>query len=249
MKCVRAERGVGTALGDHDSDPLGRVSTDQPDPRRPLLTQKLEELLEGLLVTSDRGPDESSAVVVHHHGQVLVPAPVADLVDADADESLEGVLCRTRVTNDPGDDRAHGAPRDPHHFGDRGLRGVGHEPGHLVVEVPSVASTVGGPGHLSHCHPVFGAVDPWGVGLQIAERHAKIERSPVPSSPTLVIAGSPTSTETTSTLRRPPRTHVDHDRVSLFIELHRLNHGRPIDTERPTPYACVEHANLLGPVS
>jgi len=83
-----------------------------------------------------------------------------------------------------------------------------------------VASTVAGPGNQGDRHPVLGAVDPWSVGLQVAKHHAEIERSPVPSSLALVITGSPTPTETASTFRRPSRTHVDHDRISLLVELH-----------------------------
>ena len=78
--------------------------------------------------------------------------------NTDANQSLEGALRSAGVGHDPRDDRAHAAPRDAHQLRDRGLRGVGHEPGHLVIEVAGVAGAVTGPGHLGDRRAVSGTL-------------------------------------------------------------------------------------------
>jgi hypothetical protein len=122
---------------------------------------------------------------------------------------------------------------------------VGHEPRHLVVEVSGVTGPVAGPGHLGDRHPVLEAVDPWGVGLQITRHHAHVQGPPVATSLSLVVTGGLASAEAAAALLRAPRSHVNHQGFSLFVELHRLDNGRPVDTERATPYIGSEHANLL----
>jgi len=76
--------------------------------------------------------------VVDHDRQVLVSSAITDLVDPDATQSLEGVVGATGIVDHPGDDRPDGQPRHSQQLTDGGLRGVSHQPGHLVVEVPGV---------------------------------------------------------------------------------------------------------------
>jgi hypothetical protein len=94
--------------------------------------------------------------VIHHHRQVPVAALVADLVDADAAQTTEGIVRRASIPDDAGDDRADRAPGDAHQVRDSGLRGVGDEPGDLVVEVPGVARAVPRPGDLGDRRPWAG---------------------------------------------------------------------------------------------
>jgi hypothetical protein len=81
---VGAQGGVGTALTNHGRDPFGGVARNQPHQARPLFTEQVEERLESGLVPTRGRPDEPSAVVVDHHGQVLVAPAATDLADADA---------------------------------------------------------------------------------------------------------------------------------------------------------------------
>jgi hypothetical protein len=50
-----------------------------------------------------------------------VAALVGDLVNADPAQVGEEVVTGRRVVLDPGDNRPHGPPRDPHELGDRGM--------------------------------------------------------------------------------------------------------------------------------
>ena len=122
---VGAQGGVEAAFTNHGRDPLGGVSAHQLDQGGPFFTQQIEERVEGGLVPTHRGPDEPSAVVVDDHGQVLVTPAVADLVDANAGQSLEGIASGSTIGHHPGDDGAYAAPRHSHQLGDRRLRGVG----------------------------------------------------------------------------------------------------------------------------
>ena len=99
------------------------------------------------LVATDRRPDEAPGVVVHDDRQVAVPALIADLVDPNTREPVEGVTGRAPVRDDASDDRAYGPPGDAHELAHRRLRGVGDEPGHCVVEVAGVTRAVTRPRH------------------------------------------------------------------------------------------------------
>ena len=92
VKAVDAQRRVGAPLGHHLGDPGGGVGTDQGDLFASLLAQEIEEATERLLVAPDRRPDEPPGVVVDEDRQVAVALLVADLVDPDAAEAVEGVV-------------------------------------------------------------------------------------------------------------------------------------------------------------
>jgi hypothetical protein len=106
-----------------------------------------------------------------------------------------------------------------------------------------------GPGHLGDRRAVFGTVDPGSVGLQVTEQHAEVQCPPVPSPHPLVVAGSTASTEPTPALLRAPGTDVDHHGFRIFVEVDRLDHRRPVDTEQFAPYVGTEHAILLASFS
>ena len=74
VEAFRAHRGVRVALL-HDLA-LG--------------VEQVEELPACLLVVTDRRPDKPPQVVIDDYGEVAVAPFVADLVDADTDESLKG---------------------------------------------------------------------------------------------------------------------------------------------------------------
>jgi hypothetical protein len=80
----------------------------------------------------------------------------------------------------------------------------------------------------------------------VAEKDTEVQRPPVPASFPLVIAGSTHSAPSTSSLRRAPGTDVDHHGIAFLVELDRLDHRRPVDTEQFAPYVGTEHAILLA---
>ena len=71
-------------------------------------------------------------------------APVADLVDADADEPFEAALVPP-VGDDARDDRADRVPAHPQQPGDRRERHLLRQPGHDVFEVAGVRAHPAGP--------------------------------------------------------------------------------------------------------
>jgi hypothetical protein len=112
--------------------------------------------------------------------------PIANLVKPDTAKTVEGILAGTGVVDHPGDDRPDGPPRHPKQLAHRRLRGMGHQPGHLVAEVSGVTRSVAGPRHLSDGRAVLDAVHPGSVSLEVTEEHADVEglqfRRPTPWS-------------------------------------------------------------------
>ncbi len=88
---VQAQRGVLTRGQGAVTDPLGRIRADQPDTTGSFGSEEIEELLEGGPVVTGLGPHHPAAVVVDDDHQVLVSAPVGDLVDPDPGEPVEGI--------------------------------------------------------------------------------------------------------------------------------------------------------------
>jgi len=178
-----------------------------------------------------------------------VAALVADLVDPNAGEAVEGIVRGPSVIDHPGDDRPDRSPGHTHEGDHRRLGGVGNQPGDLVIEVAGVAGAVAGPGHLGNRRTVLGAVHPGSVGLQITHERAEVQCPPVPPALPLVVAGSTASAAPAPALGRAPRTDVDNDGFRLFVEVDRLDHRGPVDTEQFPPYAGSEHAILLAEFS
>ena len=207
-----------------------------------LFPQGLEEPVQGGHVPSRRRPDQAPGVVVDDHGDEAVPALVGDLVDPDAPEALEAVDPGVDVGRYPGDDRPDTSPGDAHELGDRRLGGLHGEPGDTVIEVAGVSGVVACPGDLRHRRAVGGTVDPHRRALQEAPHPTQIHSPPVPPALPLVIARRPGSTAPAPAPSRPPRAHMDHDRVRRLVEDDLLDHRRPVDTDHPTPYVGIEHA-------
>jgi hypothetical protein len=93
---------------------------------------------------------------------------------------------------------------------------------------------------------VFGAVDPRGIGLEVAVEHADVKGPPVPATVPLVVAGSAAPTKPAPAILRASGTDVNHDGSRLFVEVDRLDHRHPVDTEQFAPYVGTEHAILLA---
>lgn len=187
--------------------------------------------------------------MIDDHGQVLVAPAVGDLINANATQSLEGIALGHCVANDPGDDRPHTSPAHSHQFSGRRLGGVGHHPGHLVVEVWSVTGAVTGSGHLGDRRSVLRAVHSWGVFLQLADRQAEVEGPPIAMPLSLGITRAARPAEATTASLLTSRAHVNHHRTSPFVELNRFDNRGSVDTEHLTSYIGCEHANLLASFS
>ena len=83
--------------------------------------------------------------------------------------SIPSCIWRRRwPTPGAGHDRSDGPPGDTHGLGHCGLRGVGDEPGDLVVECPDVADTMTGPGNVGDGRTLDGTVHPGRLGLRVA---------------------------------------------------------------------------------
>ena len=156
MKRVRtADRGRA-ALGHHVGDPVRGVGGHVRDLRTPLGAQRVEKPAQRLRVAARRGPHQPATVVVDHHRQVVVVALVGDLIDTDSPQIREPVDALFGVGPDPGHDRPHGAPGDPHQLAHRGFRARHRQPGHRVIEGQGVPGMITRPRHRHHGRPMRG---------------------------------------------------------------------------------------------
>jgi hypothetical protein len=163
------------------------------DLRAPLGSERIEERLQRRLGLPGRGPDQASGGMVDHHHQIQPSATVGDLVDADPCEPVEPVDQVLDVGPDPGDDRAHGAPGDPHQLGHRALGGLRRQPRHGLVEGVGMPGAVPRPRHMGHHHTVLATLHPRRVGLEPGLDHAQVQRPPPTThTPALVIAAAAT---------------------------------------------------------
>jgi hypothetical protein len=125
--------------------------------------------------------------VVDDHGQVLLAAFVGDLVDPDPPEVGEPVMDGLDVGPDPGDNRADGAPGDPHQLGDRGLGAHGGQPGDLLVEGVGVPGRVPGPRDGRNRRPMLAAADPGCLGFEDGLDRTQVQCPPAAPSLATVI--------------------------------------------------------------
>ena len=93
-------------------------------------------------------------------------ALVGDLIDTDSPQIREPVDALFGVGPDPGHDRPHGAPGDPHQLAHRGFRARHRQPGHRVIEGQGVPGMMTRPRHRHHGGPMRGTVHPRRIGLQ-----------------------------------------------------------------------------------
>jgi hypothetical protein len=98
------------------------------------VAELVEEALQSGAVAARRAPHDGAAAVIGDRGQEAVTAPVADLIDADAQQAVEAVAVEV-VGDDALHDCANGAPADPQQPGDRRERHLLAQPGDRVLEV------------------------------------------------------------------------------------------------------------------
>jgi hypothetical protein len=205
------------------------------DLRGSRVAELVEEPAQGVGVAAGRGPDQPPTIVIDHDGQVAVPLLVADLVDPDPAQPGELVNPAQRVLGDPSDDRAHGAPGDPHQIHHRALRAGHRQPSHLIIEVAGVPGAVPRPGHRGHDHPVLAAAHPRRIGLQHRHHNAQVQRPPAPSTLPLVIARTPPPAHPAATALPADRPHVRDQQAPGLVELDPTDRGL-LDPQQPSPY-------------
>jgi len=161
--------------------------------------------------------------VVHDDHQVLVALLVGDLVDPDPGQPAQPVEVGVDVGPHPGDDRPDGAPCDAHQLGHRGLGGLGRQPRHGLVEGVGVACVVTRPRDTCHDHPMLGAGDPCGVGLQHRPHGAQVQRPPPPPTPASVVTGAATATDPATAAGSARWPHMSHQQLRVLVELDPLD--------------------------
>ena len=242
MERVQAQRGVLAGGQGAVTDPFGRIRADQADLAGPLGPEEIEELLQGGPVVTGLGPHQPAGVVIDDDHQVAVAAPVGDLVDPDPGEPIEGISHRPGIGDDTPGDRAHGPPGDPHQLDHCRLRGVGDEPGDLVIESTGVAGAVTGPWHRRDDHPVVPARHPGRVGFDEHLHRPRIECPPTSPALTVVVAAptAPAVPAPTGRVRSGPTRH--HDLIRRLIDIDALDHHPAVDPNDPRPYPLRLHA-------
>ena len=225
----------------HVTDPLRGVGADQANPGCPLGAEEIEELLQRGPVVAGGGPHQPAAVVVDDDHQVLVAAPVGDLVDPDPHQPVERIPHGPGIDDDAAGDRPDTAPSDPHQLHHRRLRAVRDEPGDLIVEGAGVPGSVTGPRHRSDRHPVLRTRHPWRVGLDEHADRAGIQSPPAAPPLTLVVAAATPIAAPTATRRTPAQPARHDDLGAVVVVLDRLDDDPAFDAEHPRPYPLRLH--------
>jgi hypothetical protein len=231
---VEAQLGVLAAGADNVLDPLGRIGADQADLGAAVLAETVEELLQCLLVTSGVRPQQHAGVVVDHHGQVLVAALVADLVDPDPAEVREPVGGRLGVGHHPGHDGPDRAPRDAQQLAHRRLRTMRHQPRRGVIERVGVPGAVAGPRHLGSDHAMLSAAHPRRVSLEERPDRAEVQRPPPSPALALVITRAALPAAAAPPLRTLARPDRHDDALVVLVEGDVLNDSLH-HPEKPSP--------------
>ena len=166
--------------------------------------------------------------------QVLVPLLVADLVDPNPSQSGEPIVGGVDVGPDPGNDRSHCAPGDPHQRRHRGLRGLGGQPGNLIIEGVGVARVVTGPGHRRDHDPMSPAPNAGCIGLEVCPDRPQIHCPPVTSARPGVITRAATTTDPAPATLALHRSDVQDQQLRVLVELDPLDY-RLLDTQQAPP--------------
>lgn len=154
---------------------------------------------------------------------------------------VETIDVTIEISDNPIDDRADCAPRDPQQLTRGRLRRLSHQPCHRVIERPGMPGPMTLPRHLGDHHPMNPTRHPRSIRFQLDAHHTKIQRPPPPTTTTLVIATSNPTTQPTSLLARPTTTNRHNHHLGGLVELNPLDHRSPIDTHHPRPYAVTQH--------
>src|SRR5690606_13206794 len=156
---VEHDVGLWRVRLDRADERLRHVHRDRNQLARPLAAELREEAIDGLAVLAAPDPHDTAALVAPDDGQVLVlPAPVADLVDADvAKRPLE--LARRGLLDPALDEPHHAGPVQPElaaHARDRRIARSRENLGLERVREPRPRPR---PRHLLDANPAVPAAD------------------------------------------------------------------------------------------
>jgi hypothetical protein len=164
--------------------------------------------------------------VVDDDRDVLVVAPVRELVDADLREVVERVAALP-TCDDPLDDRSDGVPRNAHHVADRGLVAPLGQVADVVLERPREPRAGFGPRYLFDLDAAARAVDAARVVAQLHHHPGEVEMPPAPAT-TAVVPGA-----SLPALGAPPasprRRHIEDE--PFLVEVH-VEHTGPFQTQQ-----------------
>ena len=228
MKWIETQLGVDTVRHGAVADPLSSIGRHELDVVGPFGSEEIKELLQRFAVVALSCPHETAGVVIDHDHQILVTAPIRDLIDADADQRIERIARGPAVSHHPRSNRTNGAPRDTHQLHHRSLGGVRHQPRDLVIELSGVTGTVTRPRHRSNRHRMYPTRNPRRCCFDEHPRRASIKRPPAAASVTTVI--QPRHRTALTAPRTPSRVepHRHHDHIAAV-------HNLTIDTgDHPT---------------
>lgn len=216
------------------------VHRQRPQVLAALGSELVKEALEGAGVLALLGPDDLAAAVVGDQGEVVVLLAVGDLVHPRLEQ-----LVQTRVVelvgDHPLDDRAGGAPVDAHQAGDRGLVGVGDQPGDEVLEVAGEPRAVTGERHRLDHHPLAApAVEPPQPAAHHHPPDPEVQRPPRRGAllPVVPRGGAPPAMRALQ--QPPPQPDIDEHDPLVVDELHTCNPGAD-EVEQLVEYSGQAH--------
>ena len=169
---------------------------------------------------------------------------MADFVDADAAESVQGLGVAAGIVNDAFDDGTDGGPSDAHEFADGGLGAVGSQPGDLIVEGVSVAGVAAGPGDGGDDDAMDGALDAGGVGLDEGPHGAQVETAPTAAAMSVIIQRAAAATDAATAGGAQVRADTDDNGSRYGIDADVLDEGA-VEAEQLAPQVRSAHEPII----
>ncbi len=187
MERVGAADGVRCTSCDSFGDPVSHVSRHMGDLGCSLLSEFVEEHVQGSFRPAGSDPHQAAGIVINNHDQVAVRTFVGDLIDPDSTQTGQTVDGGFNIVVNAGDDRPDGPPRHPQQLTGCTLGGPDRQPGRHGVEVAGVASTVPRPRDLRNGVAVRSTLNSRSVGFNEHPSGASIESPPTPpTSPSVI---------------------------------------------------------------
>jgi hypothetical protein len=152
-----------------------------------------------------------------------------------------------RIGADPGDDRPHSAPRDPHQLAHRSLGATHRQPRDGVIEGVRMPGAMTSPGHRSNHHPMAAATHPWSIGPQHRLDRAQVQSPPTtPTSPPHNLDMAAGTFPQRLRAHRVGRTRVTNRSCSWSYS---TDSNTVFDAQHGIPWADIAHAVLRSSVA
>src|ERR1700693_4742849 len=144
VEAVEDDFGGGAASFDRFDEGVGHVDRDELDGRAAVSSELVEEPIQSLSGLALSHPDGLAGLVVHHDGDVFVPALVGELVDADEGKPFQALGIEL-LANDPGRNASDRDPGDLEESVHGRLVSDSRESGDLILEVAREEGAGSGP--------------------------------------------------------------------------------------------------------